>query len=314
MPPVETAELEVTDVAQTNEAPDTSDALAMMRSALAEASPATDADTNEPEREGDAPVAEAKTEGEGEPPKTDGKPTRRAKTVTREVGKVLTESEQKIADAEARATAAEAKAAELEAKAGEAANARTTEQEAARLQQLQAEYGSWIGTTDEYAEAERQSLMDPDAEGWDWERHKAAVSNLAAWKDRRKWAGILVQNAEQRGAAAKMAEVSKDFIDTLSADLPEDKREAYKTHKDGIPGAVRFYAEAIYAPKIEELEAAIAERDAEIERLSMGGSRRSPAAGGPAAPATGLDYSKMTAEEMMSHELREQARRDGRRR
>jgi hypothetical protein len=262
------------------------------------------------------------TEPVSEPPADDGQPkadekpapapSRRAKTVE----KVLSAAEQKIADAEARATAAETKAAELEAKVTATTTSQTSEQETARVAALEAEYGGWIGTAEQYAEAERLALMDPDADGWDWDKHREAVNNLNAWKERRKWAGITTTASEQAGRALALAEINDDFLVTLAADLPEDKRPSYTAHPGGIPGAVRFYAETIYAPQLEAKDAIIAERDAEIERLrATSGGSRAPAmggAGGSGPPAIDLD--RMSPEEIMAHGLREQARANGRRR
>lgn len=286
------------------------DAFAMMRDALRDTTPHAPA---EPAGEPDAPVEAAPDEAPTEPAPTAAPPSRRAKTVE----KVKTEAEQRIADAEARAAAAEARAAEIEAKAQEQAQAATTAQERDRVAALEAEYGEWIGTPAQYAEAQRLSRMDPDAEGWDWERHKAAVNNLDTWDARRKWAGTLTDAAKLGGRAEAHQDIAKDFLVTLAEDLPEDKREAYRSHKDGIPGAVRFYAEQIAAPKIEALESKLAERDAEIERLRAGGRYgRSPApggvGGGGSAPA--IDYERASPEELMAAELRAQAHANGRRR
>lgn len=303
----------VMDATTTTETVDTTaspNVLELMREGLKETTPPGAGDTPV-EGEAEAPPDGEATEGT-EAPKPAS--SRRAKTVEREVGKVLTEAEQKIKDAEDRAQAAEAKAAELQAKVEAATQEPTAEAERVRLETLQHEYQSWIGDQQRYQEAQRLSRMDPDSPEWDFDKHKEAVAFLETADDRRKWAGILTTNAKRDGSAEMFDRVSKDLIETLAADLPEDKREAYTTHKDGIPGAVRFYAETVYAPKIEALEATIAERDAEIERLRTagGGSYRSPAPGGPASPPSGIDYSRMTAEEMMAADLREQARQSRR--
>jgi hypothetical protein len=281
------------------------DALAMMRDALLETTPTETPDEPTELGEVEAP--------KGEPEQAKTQPgSRRAKTVER----VLTDAEQKIADAEARAAAAEAKAAELEAKVTEVTEAPSAEQARLASEKLQADYSAWIGTPDQYAEAQRLSRMDPDDEAWDFEKHKAAVNNLETWDGRRKWAGILTPNAEAVGEARAFEKIRGDFVDTLAADLPESARATYTKHPDGIPGAVRFYAETIYAPKLAEKDDIIAERDAEIERLrTAGGGSRSPApGGGNGAGGIRIDYDAMTPAEMMAHELAEQARQAGRRR
>ncbi len=291
------------------------DVLSLMREGLRETTPTAPEPDPEPAAEGDPAPAEAPTE-----PTTPAKPSlspgsRRAKTVETAVNKVKTEAEQRIADAEARAAAAEAKLAETAAQEQARAEAAAAEREQARIAALEAEYGQWIGTPEQYAEAQRLSRTDPDSPGWDWDRHKAAVNNLETWDSRRKWATEITSVAEATGYAKANRAIAKDFLETLAADLPEDKQDAYRKHKDGIPGAVRFYAETVAAPKIEALEAQLAERDAEIERLkTASGGGRSPVSGAPSGRGVMLDYKAQTPEELMSIELRRQAAANGRRR
>lgn len=303
----------------TNGSPGMADAFSLMREELRKTTPAPEsqpaADPEPPQTE-DAGAGTTETDAASEPP--EGKPTvqptsRRGKAVE----KVKTEAEQKIEAADAARQAAEARAAELEAEVTQFKAAQTDEGQAARAKQLEQEYGSWIGTAEEYAEAQRLSRMDPDAEGWDWDKHKQAVNNLNAFDERRKWADLVHESGKKTGAVEVNRAIAKDFLETLADDLPEDKRTAYREHKDGIPGAVRFYAETVYAPKLEALEQQIAEKDAEIERLTRTGARgRSPAAGGSGGAGGGvaLDYNKQSPEELMAAELRQMARQNGRHR
>lgn len=237
-----------------------------------------------------------------QPPSLDPN-SRVGKIVTREVGKVKDEYEQRVAA--------------LEAKLRERDEAESSAKHQQQAQQLEQEYGEWIGSGEQYAEAVRLSRMDPDSEGWDWDTHKQAVANLEQWDTRRRWAERVHESGKAAGAVESNKAISQDFLVTLANDLPEDKREAYRSHKDGIPGAVRFYAETVYAPKIEALENQLAEKDAEIERLqrSGGSGGRSPAPGGIGGGGSGpaLDYKSQSPEELMQAELRARARSNGRR-
>jgi DNA repair exonuclease SbcCD ATPase subunit len=295
--------------------PGLSDAFDLMRAELAKpttapAAPSDDDDLEGAEIEAAAPPsASPTTEPTDAPPQPKPAPSldpnsRVGKIVAREVGKVKSESDATIAA--------------LEAKLRERDEAETTTKHQQQAQQLEQEYGAWIGSGEQYTEAMRLSRMDPDAEGWDWEAHKAAVNNLDQWDERRKWADLVHESGKTAGAVEANTAINQDFLVTLAGDLPEDKREAYRGHKDGIPGAVRFYAETVAAPKLEALEGRIAELEAENERLSRsGGTSRSPAPGGIGGGGSRgpiLDYKNQSPEQLMQAELRAQAAQNGRRR